>query len=963
MARRSTPATASARRNVAIPPIKFAQEDPQRRTTKKGGFWSSLSSFSLRVALFYTMHQQLAPVISPYAHKVQVAAEPYTKPAFDAVSPYAQRAWKVSRPYYRSAQRRGRLIYKKHIDPARKRAIKRAKAEADPYLRQVYAQYDRHVQPQVDSFQRHVRPYQDIYQRDVAPHVVLAYRYGVQSSHALYAFYVDAVHPHIVKALQLLHRFLVLHVDPALRRFLSIYVRPQVAKLVARLYEQKAHWIGSDAIKAAQAESSRLGRDADAQTKAAINAAEEAALKAQQDPSLMDKIRQAKDAVFAGDDGQDRVETAKLDAELDAEGARVEQQLEAWETEMGALIRREYALAVSRLIDLRNRAMADLPDRFGTTSETFVEDEVALVLSRIERGLRKLAKVEPAAARPAKGRALISQQLAKLDQSAEDTKRRIAAFHEDLLSQERQVVETSFQEIVRFADAAKKTYDGIMADCKFAATMDEWEGWDKGVRKRASLYLEDLGEVQRGERRVNADSGARDLDSEAPRLAPEIAALRKHAERLFSAARREVEKFGETGLSQLEGNGIIAKISDVADAVADQATNISLEAASGMLAAVALAREKLGLREPAATDGYFARARAYAQNTITSAKQAASDVTTSQAEAVDAVGKGAGSILGQVRSAGDKVASAAATSASSYANDVSGAVHHATRSAASVVGASFTPDSLADSAQGLRDSAASLASSIGDAAAAPAALHQATRSLGEVFGIEPTPEAPAEHVESVASRASSVASSIASAASNAVVDAQSFVVQAQPQETAASVLGAAASGASAVYVDLASAAGIPTRATAATDRLSSAATKVKSGVSAASASVSSLAHDASKVGVIAAGGTPRPDTLNEGADQIIALARDEVASGLNAAADAAAPIVSPISAKVVDSSSRFVDPAVETLKSAVHHATRSLQSAARATPSPEGAAERIEHAGKKVEEAFQDAMSRVRDEL
>ncbi|KAN0062523.1 hypothetical protein ACQY0O_005055 [Thecaphora frezii] len=1021
MARRSGLASASAKKRVATPPIKFA--DAQANIPKKrGGFFSSLASFGIRVAIFYTVfaalwhcpskplafdystkdvrpvcrnvaktHQQLAPILTPYVNKAKVAAEPYTKPAVDTVSPYAKKAWKISRPYYRSAQKRGKLIYKKHVEPARRRAIKKARANADPYLEKLYAQYHRHVQPQVDLIQRHVEPYHNIYRRDVSPYVQQAYQYGLQSSSVSYAFYIDKIHPHVIQTLRHLYDFLINRVDPATRRFYSLYARPQGEKLIAKLYESKARWMGSDTIKVTQQDSQRAARDSAAQGRVAVRAAEEVVLKAQQRPSLIDKIKQAKEAVLAGKKDQDPVEIAKLDAELDAEEERVKEQLETWETGMGSLIEKQYRLAIERLIELRNRAMTDLPDRFGAVSEDFVEDRVAVVLSRIERGLRKLAGTEPLNIRLAKGRDVISQQLARLDQAAEETKMQVADFQEQLLNQEQQVVETSYHEIVRFSRAAKKAYDQIMVEAKFAETMDEWEGWDNGVRKRANLYLQDLSEVQRGERRVNAHSGAPDLHSEAPNLASEVIALRNYLERLFANARREVESFGESCLAQLRGDAAGAKLSDVMDSIADQSMNLSLEASSGMLAAVASARTKLGLKENETDNGYFARAKAYAQHAAKAVSQTAASAGTIANDAAQAVSESGASIVGQTRST-----AGIAASASSLAEGASSIFHHATRSAASAAGALVTPESAGEHAEGLKSSDTSLAADVSVQVAAAlstgasaganiaqmasSAAHQATRGAASAIGVEPTPETLGEHVESLTRQASHAASTL-SAASEAVVDAQSFVLQGQPQESVAAIYDTASSQAAAAFSSATSvgneaadqvasviakltdsaisATGTSTAPTGITEHAASIAQAASNKASEAGVAVSSFAHDASKAGKSVIGATPKPDTFDERADQVLAAAQNKATDGLAAAASAASPVVLLVSEAMSQLSSQYADTIVD----AVNQATRSIRSGMEATPSPEGARETLEHVGKKVSEQLKEAAAKMRDEL
>ena len=823
------------------------------------------------------------PLVTPYVQKAQAKVEPYTKPTIDAVSPYVKRAWNTSRPYYIQGQKRAKLIYKRHIDPARKRAIKKLRAQADPYVKKAQTQYSLHVQPHVDTIERTVTPYYRIYQRDVSPYVQKAYQYSRQSSSVTYAFYMDKLHPRVVQALRHLHSFLINHVQPALRRFYSLYVRPQGERLLAKVYERKAHYLGSDAIKAAQKESKNVGKQADAQAKVSVkNAEEEAIMKAKQDPSQADI-----DAHQATEDGQetDPVKIAQLDAELEAEEEKVREQLEVWEEGMSSLIQKEFKLAIERLIELRNRYVTDLPDRFGTISEAFAEDQVASILSRIERGLKKLSaptQEAPLTERLSKARTLIDQQLANFDAAAEAYKVELAQFHEDLLSKERHTVETSTEEIRRYALAAKQDYDKIMKDAKFSVTFDEYTGWDKGVQKRTSLFRTELEEVQAGKKPVEPSSGAPDLHDEAADVAREVASLRTFSDRLHLAARREVERFAESGLAQMRGEGVIAQISDVVDSVVEQASSIGVEATAGMLGIVSVARSKLGLQESTDKTGYFARAKAFVQ------------------QAADSVSEGAAS---------------------------------------------------------LADDAASVA-------------HEATRSLSSAVGATPTPETPAEYVESIANNGYSAAASAAAAASSAVLEAQSFVIQGSAQESVASVYDAAASNVASAYSSVASAgssvvdraaeavsqateqvvtaAGIKTAPTGVVEHASSLADVARSTLAEVGESASSVAHEATKAAIKAAGGTPEPDTFGERVEQVLAAGQEK-----------AAEAASSVSSVLESVSSEHVAPASEAVSEAVHQATRSVLSAVGATPSPEGFQEHVEYATDKVKEA----ASRVRDEL
>ncbi|CDR88778.1 uncharacterized protein SPSC_05610 [Sporisorium scitamineum] len=970
----------SGRASISTPAVRVPIDDDKRgqltRSKKAAptrkqcrGFSGWLLAFASRVTIFYLIyaalwtcpsrpfafdysakdarpvcrnlaqaHEQIVPIVKPYFHLAQQKAEPYTRPAIVAATPWVKRAQKVSRPIYREANKRGRLLWKKRIDPARRRALKKARKQLDPYIKQAYHYHKHNVQPHIDAVHKAVKPYHDIYQRDVSPYVDRAYQYSLHSSSVSYAFYMDKVHPRIVQSLKHAYGFLVNHVDPAVRRFYSVYVRPQLDRLLAKVYERKAHWLGSDAIKTAQQEMKQTAKQADKHAQQAGKKAEQDAIKAQDDPSLLDRIKKAKDAVVDTATGTetDPVKVAQLDAELDAEEEKVKGLLEVWENGMTDLIDKEYKLAVDRLADLRNQRLADLPDRFGLVNEAFVEDTVALILNRVERGLRKISNRSDADTKKKLAAAdqLVDQQIVKFDEAALDTKVQISNFYEKLLQDERQAIETSSAEVRRYASTAKEAYDEIMRDAKFAVTMDEWQGWDIGVRKRASMFAEELAAVQSNKKPVSKSSGAIDLSKEAPDVQKEINSLRVWTNKLHSSARKELIAYCDTALAQLAGQGVAAKVSDVTDRLAEQASRISTDAAAGMLSAVGLARTKLRLGEPA-SEGYFARAKAYvasgsgsgssfddyinslnakaaaagesvasaaaqASSSVVSAVGASSSTPAAAAKASAAVAGAVGGVAANVKDA--------ASSASSAASKVS-------RSAASAVGASPTPETVGDYIDDAKDSAGAAASWISGVAQAGASSASSAASVASSSASVAAGNA-GEAVESASSAASVASRSAYSAVSNASKAAQS---------SASSISSAASSAASVASRSASSALSDASRA--AQSGAPSASSVASSVSSVAFRSASSALSDASKAA----------QPVASSASSAASVASASVASATQSGASSAASVVSSAAGESLASGS-----------SVVSKASRSVASAVGASPTPETVEDYLEDAKEAV---------------
>lgn len=938
---------ASSRASVPTPAVRFPVGDDQtkfgqllrnnnsnsnsnqlvnKRPKKSRGFSGWLISFASKVTIFYLIyaalwtcpsrpfafnysvkdarpvcrnlaqaHNQIAPIVTPYLHKVHQKAEPYSRPLVKFATPWLKRAQKVARPIYREAHKRGRLLWKKRIDPARRRTIKSARKQIDPYLKRAHQYHKQNVQPHIDAAHKTLKPYYDIYQRDVSPYVDQAYRYSLQSSSVSYAFYVDKVHPHVIQSAKHAYSFFVNHVDPAIRRFYSIYVRPQLDRLVAKAYERKAHWLGSDAIKVAQHEMKQTAKQADKHAQQAVKKAEQDAIQAQNDPSLIDRVKQAKDTVYDSVTGTqtDRVKVAQLDAELEAEEEKVKDLLEVWENGMSDLIEKEYRLAVDRLAELRNRALADLPDRFGLINEAFVEDTVALALNRVERGLRKIStrSSDSEAKKLADANKLVDQQIAKFDDATLDTKAQISAFYEKLLQEERQVIEANSAEVGRYAAAAKEAYDDIMRDAKFAVTMDEWQGWDIGVRKRASLFAEELLAVQSNRKGVSASSGAIDLRKEAPDMQKEINSLRTWSDKLHGSARKELIAYSDSALAQLVGSGVIARMSDVIDRLGEQASRISTDAAAGMLGALGLARGKLGLGEPV-QESYYARAKAYVGS-----------------------GAGSGSLLDDYLNSLNNAAAGASGIVSSVAAHASSSAVSAVSAVSAASAGAQASAAIAGAVGGATANVKAAAGAVGDAAASAASSASsvasvASRSVASHVGASPTPETFDEYVDAFTAPVdapvdgavdtvtpSLSASSVASKISRSVAYAVAGSPTPETISDGVEVVRENANAAAGMLGDV-----------------------VQSGASSAASAVSARS-------AASAAYTEAPQAVSSGASSLASLGVEPVSAANAASTTAASSLASPASSAAADSAASAV--------SALSNASGSAASVRGASPTPE----------------------------
>lgn len=626
---------------------------------------------------------------------------------------------------------------------------------------------------------------------------------------------------------------------------------------------------------------------------------EQDAIQAQNDPSLIDRVKQAKDTVYDSVTGTqtDRVKVAQLDAELEAEEEKVKDLLEVWENGMSDLIEKEYRLAVDRLAELRNRALADLPDRFGLINEAFVEDTVALALNRVERGLRKIStrSSDSEAKKLADANKLVDQQIAKFDDATLDTKAQISAFYEKLLQEERQVIEANSAEVGRYAAAAKEAYDDIMRDAKFAVTMDEWQGWDIGVRKRASLFAEELLAVQSNRKGVSASSGAIDLRKEAPDMQKEINSLRTWSDKLHGSARKELIAYSDSALAQLVGSGVIARMSDVIDRLGEQASRISTDAAAGMLGALGLARGKLGLGEPV-QESYYARAKAYVGsgagsgsllddylNSLNNAAAGASGIVSSVAahasssavSAVSAASAGAqasAAIAGAVGGATANVKAAAGAvgdAAASAASSASSVASVASRSVASHVGASPTPetfDEYVDAFTAPVDAPVDGAvDTVTPSLSASSVASKISRSVAYAVAGSPTPETISDGVEVVRENANAAAGmlgDVVQSGASSAVSARSAASAAYTE--APQAVSSGASSLASLGVEPVSAANAAS--TTAASSLASPASSASSAAADSAASAVSALSNASGSAASVRGASPTPESWQDHVD-------------------------------------------------------------------------------------------------
>ncbi|KAL9938405.1 hypothetical protein V8E36_003028 [Tilletia maclaganii] len=893
--------------------------------------------------------------LSPHLTQLHSQLQPHIEPYYAHVRPYVQTAYKRGKPIYTDLEKRGALAWKRYGEPKRREAEKAARKWAHPHIKRAKKEWKKHVQPHLDHAHKTIRPYQDTYNRDVHPHVLNAYAFSSDASTRASQFYLAHVQPNLIRTSKHTYAFYKAHILPYLRRAYSLYVRPAVDRALAKVFQRKAGEARREAVKLAR-EQADAAREAAVEAAASKSAEKIASvIRAQESPSY---AQQAKQAVCGKEDHAEALRIAKLDAELEAETAKVKSDLSAWERQHVQLVQQQYRLILERVAALRNHALVDLPDRFALLSEDVVQGEVQSVLGRLEKEYEKLASESDersTADKVAAFNALVEREIAALREAKKGKDAELDKFYVTLAAEEIDTADAAIKELDHFTVDAKRAYDDLMEKVKFEATVEEFVGWDDELVLRSVMLRNELVEVFKGETKPNLSFGAVDLAAE-PKIDAEVAKLKKTTDKIFDAAVSEIRSYGNSAALQLRGEGVRRQINAVSGSIAESASAISEDISSGLSDAIHAAKVKVGLEnDPAILSSISQSANAAAGRASSAAAALGSDISERGRSA---------------EKAARAAASSAAHTASQAASSGSAAIRSAVRSAVSAVGASVTPETPREYVESIAKEAASAADYATDAVkeageGASSLLHRATRLVASAVGASVTPETPAEYVEAAQASASSVASAASAGLAAGAGAVQSGAAQVYSDAAAggAKILSQASSAIHQATRSVASAAGAtPTPESIAdilegiqgyADEINEAilgfAARASSAGSDAVDAAGSGIHQATRSIASAVGATPTPETASEYLEYAANKAGDVYASASSLAGGAASQISERAAAAGSDASS------------IVHKATRSAASAVGATPTPETPAEFLEEAGNVLEDWLDSMYAGARD--
>ena len=226
--------------------------------------------------------------------------QPYVTQAQETLDPYYQPYAKLAAPVYTKAQRyvqpqiaQARNLYNRAVHPRLLNALTHSQKQAQPHFDRISYEYERLVGPYTHRYTRlaseiydlNVKPTYDAIARDTNKFVqplyrqssaylspVLAKAYPATRHHVQHTFlpfassslstsrkvYGEQVHPRLASTFQLLLRFVREKLGPAIARFQSRYISPQLNKIQDKAFAYKAKSVASEKVASLDKE---LGKD------------------------------------------------------------------------------------------------------------------------------------------------------------------------------------------------------------------------------------------------------------------------------------------------------------------------------------------------------------------------------------------------------------------------------------------------------------------------------------------------------------------------------------------------------------------------------------------------------------------------------------------------------------------------------------------------------------------------------
>jgi len=435
----------------------------------------------------------IRPYYQPYLNQAVSTAEPYYQPYVKATEPHVVNLQKVVAPQ----QAKAHAVYRNYVKPRILDAVAHSHRQIMPHANRLSREYSRLTDPYV---KRYTKLITEIYDLNVKPtydeltkearkvvlplyHKSSAYAqplvtkaYPATQHHFQHTFlpfasssyattrkvYGEQVHPRVLSGGKGLVQFCRSHLLPALGRFRSKYISPQINKIQDRAFAYKAKSVAGEKVASMDAE---LGKD---DIKDEIEEllsgikAETKTLAATFSPTETLDIRPTAVDTVEFDEKDDVLAHKVLEDEaLLLQKAEKRKAIEAlhdlYEVEVSKLGETEMTLLADRLTQLRKAALRDIPNRFDIAIQGYKE-ECDKWIGRLEKYWEKANRDERTSKedRIADGVLIARKASVKLADQAEELEDEVDSYLRTHSVRELTSTEKAFKTVESFVGKAQQ---------------------------------------------------------------------------------------------------------------------------------------------------------------------------------------------------------------------------------------------------------------------------------------------------------------------------------------------------------------------------------------------------------------------------------------------------------------------------------------------------------------------------
>ncbi|GAA6028542.1 hypothetical protein JCM8097_007272 [Rhodosporidiobolus ruineniae] len=524
--------------------------------------------------------------VLPYVVELQHRAEPYVA----KVRPHYQRVDRFTRPYLHSVDSK----YRNQVHPRLVAGVHRSQAITRPYVERAKAQYTKTLQPSVEwyadalhkwyaakveahlsvvtsTLNKHSRTAYDavspIYttgvplaQHHFSTHIVPFSRQAYSTSRRTY---VKHVHPRALTLGRHSAAFYRTRVLPALQRFWSRFVDPQLDKIRERIFEYQAKKVKLEAIQRVEKKADEIAKehgedDLDAFIKDLRGATDHAAAPIET-PAIPEDAPPAYSSSVPPPPP-----SAEEAALATAEKRRALEALQAaYESEIAALGQAEQRLLVDRLVAIRKHALEDVPARFEATLEA-LDEEGDKMVGKLGKYFAKVqAEAEgktPVEDKVKDADVLCDKATARVRKMAEAIKAEVEEYSGELEAKETTAVKKA-QEAVSALVAKAQSELGVGYTWLDDVSPKDWQRYH-ALRKADENLSASFSSLRTG---AIKDTALAALDSPYTLLDD----YRQQPDRLVAAFEQILEKIKVKGQKELKGEwlGVVPEAQKAYDAV------------------------------------------------------------------------------------------------------------------------------------------------------------------------------------------------------------------------------------------------------------------------------------------------------------------------------------------------------------------------------------------------------------